>query len=54
MNLIPKDKTQLIALLQKQPTINVIDITEGKPASVAEKIRTLKEPNVTVIIIKTR
>ena len=54
MNLIPKDKAQLIALLQKQPTINVIDITEGKPASVAEKIRTLKEPNVTVIIIKTR
>jgi len=54
MNLIPKDKAQLIALLQKQPTINVIDVIEGKPASVAEKIRTLKEPNVTVIIIKTR
>ena len=54
MNLIPKDKAQLIALLQKQPTINVIDVTEGKPASLAEKIRSLKDPNVTVIIIKSR
>jgi len=54
MNLIPKDKAQLLALLQKQPTIHVIDVTEGKPASVAEKIRSLKDPNVTVIIIKTR
>ena len=33
MNLIPKDKAQLIALLQKQPTIHVIDVIEGKPAS---------------------
>ena len=54
MNPIPKDKAQLIALLQKQQTINVIDITEGKPATVAEKIRSLKDPNLTVIIIKTR
>ena len=54
MNLIPKDKAQLIALLQKQPTIHVIDITEGKPVTVAEKIRSLKDPNVTVIIIKSR
>jgi hypothetical protein len=54
MNLIPKDKVQLIALLQKQPTINVIDVTEGKPATLAEKIRSLKDPNVTVIIIKSR
>jgi len=52
MNLIPKDKAQLLALLQKQPTIHVIDITEGKPASLAEKIRSLKDPNLTVIIIK--
>ncbi len=44
MNLIPKDKAQLIALLQKQPTINVIDVIEGKPASLAEKIRSLKDP----------
>jgi hypothetical protein len=51
MNLIPKDKAQLIALLQKQPTINVIDIT--KATSLAEKIRSLKDPNVTVIIIKS-
>ena len=42
------------ALLQKQPTINVIDITEGKPASLAEKIRSLKDPNLTVIIIKSK
>jgi len=54
MNLIPKDKAQLLALLQKQPTINVVDITEGKPANLAEKIRSLKDTNVTVIVIKTR
>ena len=54
MNLIPKDKAQLIALLQKQPTIHVIDVIEGKPASLAEKIRPLKGSNVTVIIIKSR
>ncbi len=54
MNLIPKDKAQLIALLQKQPTINVIDVIEGKPTSLAEKIRSLKDPNFTVILIKTR
>ena len=54
MNLIPKDKAQLLALLQKQPTIHVIDITEGKPATVAEKIRSLKDSNVTAIIIKSR
>ena len=54
MNLIPKDKAQLIALLQKQPTIHVIDVIEGKPVTLAEKIRSLKDPNVTVIIIKSR
>ena len=54
MNLIPKDKAQLIALLQKQPTIHVIDVIEGKPASLAEKIRSLKDKNLTVIIIKSR
>ena len=54
MNLIPKDKTQLIALLQKQPTIHVIDVIQGKPASLTEKIRSLKDSNVTVIIIKSR
>ena len=51
---IVKHKTQLIALLQKQLTINVIDVTEGKPASLFEKIRSLKDPNLTVIIIKSR
>ena len=54
MNLIPKDKAQLIALLQKQPTINVIDVIEGKPALLAEKIRSLKDPNLIIIIIKSR
>jgi hypothetical protein len=43
-----------IALLQKQPTINVINVTEGKPASLAEKIRSEKDPNVKVIIIKNK
>ena len=54
MNLIPKDKAQLIALLQKQPTIHVIDVIEGKPTSLAEKIRSLNEQNLTLIIIKSR
>ena len=54
MNLIPKDKAQLIALLLKQPTIHVIDVIEGKPASLTEKIRSLKDSNVTAIIIKSR
>ncbi len=54
MNLIPKDKAQLITLLQKQPTINVIDVIEGKPSSLAEKIRSLKDSNVTAIIIKSK
>ena len=54
MNLIPKNKSQLIALLQKQPTIHVIDVIEGKPTSLAEKIRSLKDPNLTLIIIKSR
>ncbi len=54
MNLIPKDKAQLLALLQKQSTIHIIDVIEGKPALIAEKIRSLKDQNVTVIIIKSR
>jgi hypothetical protein len=54
MNLIPKDKSQLLNPLQKQPTVNVIDITQGKPASLAEKIRLLKHSNFTLIIIKYR
>jgi hypothetical protein len=54
MNLIPKDKAQLIAPLQKQQTIHVIDVIEGKPATLAEKIRSLKDSNVTVIIIKSK
>jgi hypothetical protein len=54
MILIPKDKAQLIALLQKQQTINVIDVIEGKPASLAEKIRSIKDTNVTVIVLKSR
>ncbi|MCF8163676.1 MAG: hypothetical protein K9J47_03435 [Sulfuritalea sp.] len=53
-NPIPKDKAQLIALLQKQPTIHVIDVIEGKPAFLAEKIRVLKDTNLTLIIIKSR
>ena len=54
MNFIPKDKAQLLALLQKQPTIHVIDVIQGKPASLAEKISYVKDPNVTVINIKSR
>jgi hypothetical protein len=54
MNLIPKDKAQLIALLQKQPTIHVIDVIEGKPATLGEKIRSIKDTNVTVIVIRSK
>jgi hypothetical protein len=50
----PKDKAQLKALLQKQLLINVIDVTEGKLASLAEKIRSLNNQNLTVIIMKSR
>jgi hypothetical protein len=52
MNLIAKYKAKLMALFQKQPTIRVIDVIEGKPASLADKIRVLKNLNLTVIIIK--
>lgn len=54
MNLIPEHKAQLISLPQKQPTINVIDITGGRPATIAEKIRSLKDQTVTAITIKSR
>ena len=47
INLIPKDKVQLIALLQKQSTIHGIDAIEAKSASLTEKIRSLKDPNLT-------
>ena len=53
MNLIPKDKQQLIALLQKQPTISVIDITKGSPAEVADKIKNLRQPQISVIILRS-
>jgi hypothetical protein len=51
MNLIHKDKAQLIAMLQKHPTIHIIDIREGKPISLAEKIRSSKDPNATAILL---
>jgi hypothetical protein len=54
MNLILKDEAQLFALLQKYSTINVIDVIEGKPGSLAEKIRLSKDQNLTVIIIKSK
>jgi hypothetical protein len=31
MDTVPKEKAQLIALIQKQPTINVININLGEP-----------------------
>ena len=48
------DKAQLIALLQKQTTINVIGVIDGKSASLDEKICSLNEQNLTLIIIKSR
>ena len=40
--------------IQKLERLHVIDAIEGKPATLAEKIRSLKDPNLTLIIIKSK
>lgn len=53
MNVIPKDKTQLLNLLTKQASITVLAMQEGKPSEVADQIKLIKQGRVTVIVIKS-
>jgi hypothetical protein len=53
MNVIPKDKTQLLNLLTKQSSITVLSMHEGKPSEVAEQLKVIKHSRVTVIVIKS-
>ena len=53
MTFIPKDKTQLINVLNKQSTITVLAMQEGKPSEVAAQIKLIKQGRVTVIVIKS-
>lgn len=53
MNVIPKDKTQLLNLLTKQSSITVLAMHEGKPSDVAEQLKAIKHGRVTVIVIKS-
>jgi len=53
MNVIPKDKAQLLNLLTKQSSITVLAMHEGKPSDVAEQLKAIKNGRVTVIVIKS-
>ena len=53
MNVIPKDKTQLLNLLTKQSSITVLGMHEGKPSEVAEQLKAIKQGRVTVIVLKS-
>ena len=53
MNVIPKDKAQLLNLLTKQSSITVLAMHEGKPNDVAEQLKAIKNGRVTVIVIKS-
>ena len=53
MNVIPKDKTQLLNLLNKQSAITVRALHEGKPSEVAEQLKAIKQGRVTVIVLKS-
>ena len=53
MNVIPKDKAQLLNLLTKQSSITVLAMHEGKPSEVAEQLKAIKLGRVTVIVIKS-
>jgi len=53
MTIIPKDKPQLLSLLNKQPSITVLALHQGSPAQVAQQLQTLKQPQVTVIVMKS-
>lgn len=53
MAIIPKDKAQLLGLLNKQSSITVLAMHEGKPSDVAEQLKAIKHGRVTVIVIKS-
>ncbi len=53
MTIIPKDKPQLLSLLHKQPSITVLALHQGTPTHVAQQLQTLKQPQVTVIVLKS-
>jgi hypothetical protein len=53
MNVIPKDKAQLLNLLTKQSSITVLAMHEGKPSEVADQIKLIKQGRITVIVIKS-
>ena len=53
MTIIPKDKPQLLSLLNKQTAITVLALHEGKPSEVAEQLKAIKQPQVTVIVLKS-
>jgi hypothetical protein len=53
MNVIPKDKAQLLNLLTKQSSITVLAMQEGKPSEVADQIKLIKQGRITVIVIKS-
>ena len=53
MTIIPKDKTQLLSLLNKQSAITVLALHEGKPSEVAEQLKAIKQGRVTVIVLKS-
>jgi len=53
MTIIPKNKNQLIALLNKQQSIRVLGIYEGKPLEVIDQIKSIKESAFTIIVIKS-
>jgi len=53
MTIIPKNKIQLIALLNKQQSVRVLGIYEGKPAAIIDQIKSIKESTFTVIVIKS-
>ena len=53
MTIIPKNKIQLIALLNKQQSVRVLGIYEGKPVEIIDQIKSIKESTFTVIVIKS-
>jgi len=53
MTIIPKDKSQLISLLNKQPNFQVLEVLNDSPKAAADVIKKLSNPQVTVIVIKS-
>jgi hypothetical protein len=53
MNIIPKDKAQLISLLNKQINFQVLEVIHDSPKQVADIVKKLNHSKVTVIVIKS-